>query len=96
MRSLGSGVGNQDSNRIYLPHLRHQLTKARFDTLAERDRGSAASRTGTAEAQQQDAVRLVEVHHLDLSPVRGDVGAEGVEGLLDAGKGVGHGREYKR
>src|ERR1051326_3187368 len=82
--------GVTKSNRLHLLHFRHQLPEARLDPLAERDRGSAAPGAGTAQAQQQHTVALVEIHDLDMSPVGGDVGAEGIERLLDAVQGIGH------
>src|ERR1051326_288776 len=82
--------GVTKSNRLHLLHFRHQLPEARLDPLTERDRGSAAPGAGTAQAQQQHTVALVEIHDLDMSPVGGDVGAEGIERLLDAVQGIGH------
>lgn len=35
--------------------------------------------TGTTQAEQKDAVLLIEVHDFDMAPVRGDVGSESIE-----------------
>ena len=89
LQSLQGWFSNR-SDGIHLSHLWHHLAKPRFDPLAQRDGRRAAPRAGAAEAEQQHPVGLVEVHDLDLSPVRGDIGPECIEGLFDALQGVGH------
>jgi hypothetical protein len=38
---------------------------------------------GAAQPEQEDSFLFIEIHHLDMAPVRGDVGAEGIQGSLD-------------
>src|ERR1043166_1808413 len=85
-----SGGAVTKSDRFHLPDLGDQLSEPRLDTLAQGDGGGAAAGAGPAQAEEQHAVGLVEVHHLHLAPVGGDGGPEGVQRLLDAFQRVGH------
>src|SRR5581483_2394335 len=64
-------------------HLRDRLPEAQLDPLLERDGGGGTPVAGAAEPEEQHPLPLVEIHHLHLPPVGGDVGTERVQGPFD-------------
>ena len=78
----------QELHRLNVLDFRNHLTQSGLDSLLEGHGRGRAAMTGAPQTQEENALLLVEIHHLDMPPVGGDVRAKGVKSAFYTINGV--------